>query len=452
MKNWREILEGVQEAKTPCFLLPKILEQIPEGHHLAEFEFWLNHQSGLTDEENALVRAKIVGKKVPRHTYQAFFPIGMGKQFPGSHLVAAHLSPDLDTTVASFFGWLDAFAARVAQKQHYWAIAGAPNWQLFSETIHPQLFAKLARTNPSLTLSAQDLINQQAMHQVTSGTHVSTLDHRGDSVAIVLVDEEGHFIGDWQSCDVEPVRQVTILFKACLHWLQHHIHQTLTTLLAQETVSPFVEELLATPVLPIDEFDDTQKEKFLLFLSDILNMTSPLTLQNLLHAIERAIPGTFQPLLDRLEQWPLANMIDNRPQLFQWLQQTFHILDRACQHSRDWIEQLNIAIAIKHNVLQIPQGTLLLETEVSTIRQKMGDKPFLTVLSGDTPVGVIFLKDIQNNTLGTVSLRDFCNEEEMNLASYLQVISVVDHHKSQLITKTPPLALISDTQSTNVLI
>ncbi len=58
--------------------------------------------------------------------YQIFFPIGMGKIYPDTHYVTAHGSPDLDTTVASFWGWVDAFAARVAEGLHIWNVPGGP--------------------------------------------------------------------------------------------------------------------------------------------------------------------------------------------------------------------------------------------------------------------------------------------------------------------------------------
>ena len=54
------------------------------------------------------------------------FPIGMGKMYPGSHFVTAHGSPDLDTTVASFWGWVDAFAARVAEGLQYGMFPAGP--------------------------------------------------------------------------------------------------------------------------------------------------------------------------------------------------------------------------------------------------------------------------------------------------------------------------------------
>lgn len=40
----------------------------------------------------------------------------------------------------------------------------------------------------------------------------------------------------------------------------------------------------------------------------------------------------------------------------------------------------------------------------------------------------------------------------MNIPSYLEVISVIDHHKTTLMTDMPPRAVISDAQSSNALV
>ena len=64
-------------------------------------------------------------------------------------------------------------------------------------------------------------------------------------------------------------------------------------------------------------------------------------------------------------------------------------------------------------------------------------------------LGSIYAAELQKQPLGTVTLRDFCNREEMSIPSYLDVISVIDHHKSTLLTDIPPRAIISDAQSSN---
>ena len=59
-------------------------------------------------------------------------------------------------------------------------------------------------------------------------------------------------------------------------------------------------------------------------------------------------------------------------------------------------------------------------------------------------MGVVHGVDLHKNILGTVTLRDFCNREEIKIPSYLDVISVIDHHKSSLNTSSPPMAIIAD--------
>jgi hypothetical protein len=55
-------------------------------------------------------------------------------------------------------------------------------------------------------------------------------------------------------------------------------------------------------------------------------------------------------------------------------------------------------------------------------------------------------------TLGTVSFRDFSNREEVGVPSYFDVISVIDHHKSELMTRAPSIAILGDVQSSNSLV
>ncbi|MCC6127847.1 MAG: hypothetical protein IT584_01420, partial [Chlamydiae bacterium] len=124
----RTLLGLIQQEPEPCFLLSSVLEFVERIdqekilHHYTfnSFELWLNQSSGLKFEENFHIRAKIAGKRLERSDYQILFPIGMGKVYEGTHFVTAHRSPDLDTTVASFWGWLDAFAARVTDGLHVW--------------------------------------------------------------------------------------------------------------------------------------------------------------------------------------------------------------------------------------------------------------------------------------------------------------------------------------------
>ena len=229
-----QILLGlIQNEPRDSFLLPAVLQFIErinkkniinEKFSLTLFEFWLNHFSQISDQENSLIRGKINGKWIPREEYQSFFPLGMNKIYEGTHFVAAHLSPDLDTTVASLFGWLDAFAARVGSRLHIWALPGgppdSPTTRLVQEIFGDNIF-DCARQTISISLTAIDLVSDQNLVQVAGDTSTNAIDHGWGEKAVLFVDNQGIYQGNWRSSDVEVVRQVTVLYKACLHLFEH---------------------------------------------------------------------------------------------------------------------------------------------------------------------------------------------------------------------------------------
>lgn len=170
----------IQEEKLPCFALPSVVDYIAavlkagllKVYTLSHFELWLNQFSGLSSEENAQVRGKIVGKQIPRAAYQRLFPIGMDKIYPGSHVVTAHGSPDLDTTVASFWGWMDAFGARLCTGRHLWNVPGEVPDQaemelLFKRPFGERVFEILSQTQTVLELKAVDLMRQGSVTGAT---------------------------------------------------------------------------------------------------------------------------------------------------------------------------------------------------------------------------------------------------------------------------------------------
>ncbi|HEY5259068.1 MAG TPA: hypothetical protein VIJ46_00345, partial [Rhabdochlamydiaceae bacterium] len=170
------LLECLLDDAAPPFALPAVLdyidrvnrEKILEHYTFSHFELWLNQTSGLSKEDNYRARALIVGKHIPRDAYQIFFPISSGKSYPGSHYVTAHGSPDLDTTVASFWGWVDAFGARVSDGLHLWNVPGGPPEQveislLFNHYFGPALFEHLAKNRPGLSVSGLELVQQKGM-------------------------------------------------------------------------------------------------------------------------------------------------------------------------------------------------------------------------------------------------------------------------------------------------
>ncbi|WP_157952649.1 hypothetical protein, partial [Candidatus Similichlamydia epinepheli] len=68
------------------------------------------------------------------------------------------------------------------------------------------------------------------------------------------------------------------------------------------------------------------------------------------------------------------------------------------------------------------------------------------------PIGCIERDRVRFVGSGTVTLRDFSNRFEADVANHLDIISVVDHHKTSLETSTPTLFCTADVQACSVLL
>lgn len=480
------LLKLILEAPSGSFLLPAVIEFISrvnkdnisqERYHISLFEFWLNQFSEIDEKKNYEVRSKITGKYIPRDDYQAFFPIGMNKTFGGTHFVAAHLSPDVDTMMASFWGWMDAFSARVGNSRHIWSLPGGPPdspvTKTFKHFFGKDVFTVVARETSTLTLSAIDFVTQKGYHKTRGDASLSTLDTSGDR-AVVLVDEQGYFQGDWHSADVEPIRKIIIRFKSCLRWFENNLHVQLISLFAKKNLNVKDIKVFLSSVFDVSisecepalEFTERQKKDLNDFFTKVLGLENGL--KSTFRQLNKALADLsvyelshFQAEVEALQHSDLFDssgiLREDRPAIFNTLQKLINQLDKAIHHVRDYAEQLDVALNIKSKVFGIPSEVITLRSDVEDLRIKIKNKDFLTVIIHEDndqlfPIGVIWANTLNGSILGTVSFRDFCNQEEVKMAPYLSPISVVDHHKSNLTTVSPPMAIIGDAQSSNVLI
>ncbi|MBS0604981.1 MAG: hypothetical protein JSS60_08115 [Verrucomicrobia bacterium] len=477
----------ILKAKTPCFLLPAVIDYIEqvnalkvlESYAFFHFELWLNQFSQLSAQDNYLARAKIAGKWVPRDEFQILFPIGMGKVYPGSHFVTAHGSPDLDTTISSFWGWVDAFTARVSDGLHLWNIpGGAPTSQIeiklfFNHIFGDSVFNLLAKTRTTLALSGIDLMTQKGLVRKQTSESTQMIDHERTQNAIVLVDDEGYYLGDWRNFDVEGVRQVIMMLNNCLRWFENHLHVKLIALFAKEKLSQkdipaFIKEVFLAKLgdcQPAKEFTEKQRKYTQDYLCKVLGVKKGLdcTIEEFAKAMKDLSLFDFQEFVDLVESMHKSHLFDrsgalveNRSRIFNYLEKIIKGLDNAIQSVRTFVERLDVALSIKTNVFGYLPQSVSYRADVDEIKSKMGNYPYLSVTATDKggkliPLGIVHSQDLHQPLLGTVTLRDFCNREETKIPSYLEVISVIDHHKSSLQTSSAPMAIIADAQSSNVL-
>jgi hypothetical protein len=368
------------------------LKILREPYHISLFEFWLNQFSHFSDEENYQIRAKIAGKHIPRDDYQAFFPIGMGKTYQGTHFVAAHLSPDVDTMVASFWGWVDAFAARVGNARHIWSLPGGPPdspvTELFRTLFGKKVFSTLCSTSHALTLSALDLVSDTNVSKKRGSVSIAASDLLPEEKAIILVNEEGHYLGDWHYSDIEPIRKIIIRFKSCLRWFENNLHVQLISFFAKkELYASDIPELLSRvfdvaicDCEPAREFTDRQKKDLGDFFSQVIGLEEGLnsTFRQLNAALTRMSVhelSHFQQQLEGLYDSGLfedsGRLKEDRPAIFLRFEAIIKQLDLAIHRVRDYVEQLDIAMHVKNKVFGIPAKYLTLRSDMEEIRIKM---------------------------------------------------------------------------------
>lgn len=481
------LLGLIDKENEPCFLLPALLEfikrvdeaKILPQYTFSSFEMWLNQHSGLSFEENYAVRAKIAGKKIERGDYQALFPIGMGKVYEGTHFVTAHKSPDLDTTIASFWGWLDAFAARVGDGLHVWNLPDGPplsqieiEW-LFRDLFGEAVFTHLPKTRTVLSLTGNDLLSQTGLQKKLLEDSIAPIDHDLNQSAVVVVDKKGFFIGDWLATDAESVRQVILLLSSCLRWFENSLHIQLISVFAQEKldldyIAAHVQEILSLKVgscEPAEDFSFKQKQQVDAFMKKVLEM-------------DEGISSSFEELSRVLSQWAglpfggvkglkatikkarlfnaQGKLIEDRSRIFKFLEEAIGSLNLAIQKIRARLERLDVGLKAKKEVFDRHPNVVTTRSDIEEIRNKIGNSSYVTVLDSDDeklyPEGLIQASIFRRPALGTVSLRDFCNRDEMGIPPYLDVISIIDHHKTALSTFAPPMAIVSDAQSSNTLV
>jgi len=488
LKVGETLHELIESYNAPCFLLGPLLQFISrvckegvfKNYTFSHFELWLNQYSGLTDQQNLHIRGKIMGRFIPRSEYQISFPIGMNKTYEGSHYVTAHGSPDLDTIIASFWGWVDAFSARVSKGLHILNIPGGPSESqveiplLFYEVFGSEVFEYASKFRTELSLTSMEMMTQEGLSKRRPFERFFELEQPRELSANILTDEDGFYLGDWRHIDVEGVRQVINSFNIALRWLENHLHISLISLfsrsglsksdLERTLVEAFAIKFAASD--PAQEFTQHQNASLEAFFKEVLNLPAGMesTFGEFFELMSKLVPAEHKLLkhaLNNLQSDDLfeanGTLIEDRPAIFAHVEKVVVSLSDAFAMMRIYFDRLDIALAVKKHVLGYRPQFLSFRSEIEEIRSKMGTYPYLTVNYADQdgkylPFGVIQSKDLQRPFLGTVTLRDFCNRDETKIPPYLEVISVVDHHKSSLKTSSPVKALIADAQSANVLV
>lgn len=480
----KALYDLICEESGPCFLLPHVVDyisrvqQLLPTYNLISFEFWLNQYSHLSPSENLRIRAKIAGKYLQREDYQQYFPIGLDKHHPGSHFVLAHFSPDIDTVVASFWGWVDAFAARVGEGLHYWLVPERlPDNPvelklLFNDIYGEGAFQVLLSQRRGIRLTALDLMVQDGIVKKTLEEKSYGVEHDRGTHAIVLVDERGSYLGDWRSLDVDAVRGVVNQFNNHLRGVESLVHQKLISLFAKEDLSQedmkrYLSQILHKRLTDCDaDYEKESKAHIDAFIKRVLRIEAgyECTFEQFMTSSSASGLKKFQKLLDELIHLPAADIFDgdgkileNRPKIFSLLERVVSDLSESFREFREYVDTLGCAFEIKNKVFHLTPNYLSHLADLSEIREQMKNYGHMTVnyrepMGGHSVMGAVFAGSLQKNILATASLRDFGSQDEADIPEYVMPISLLDHHKTDLTTSKAARFVVADVQSCNVIV
>lgn len=475
----RALFDEIIRTEAPIFLLPSVVafiswvrEKIPT-YNLASFEFWLNHYSEVSAEDKVKVRAKIVGKYVPRGEYQRFFPIGSESRYPGSHFSFSHYSPDLDTTVASFSSFLAAFAAEVGTAMHYWVVPGGPPVSgeidfVFRQALGGDVFHALARTDRQAIVSSMDLLAQKNIVKKKLTDLSYEVENPRGKRAVILVDDHGRYIGDWRVSDVEAFRGLLTQYLGMISEHHNYFQAGIIALFAKKplkksTFEGFIEKSLKRPLhesVVAREFGAPQRGRLDRFMKSVLGIAkgygasyedflkSDKGFESFLHAI-RALSGKVL--------FPSnGELVEARGVIFDELEKVLRLHQEATDKYIRYLDSLEVGLKVKLDVFGLDPNYITHLSDVDEISSQMGDYHHMTVTYEEEgqlyPLGVVSAAALRDWPLATASWLDFSNPGETELRSEVQLISVIDHHKMEVKTKKPITVIARDAQSSNSII
>ncbi|MCM8532369.1 MAG: hypothetical protein NE330_14495, partial [Lentisphaeraceae bacterium] len=321
------LLEFIMKAPLKSYLLKEFIHYLKEitANHILDgnynqtaFEHWLNQHSGLSYEENRQIRGKIIGKYIPRDEYQIFFPVGHEKVYNNSHAVTAHNPPDLDSTTASFVGWMDAFGCRVGGAMTIWNLPqGQPGpviSKLFEDLYGKDVFSRVAKAKAMISPVAMDLVRQNRLIRVAGESNIRDFRHNRHENHIILVDEDGYYIGDWRVSDVDSVGRIQRLLNICLNIFEKQVVRKLTDMFSKKSVSKteiedYINSLFNQKVpergLDLHRLNSTEYDQLDAYLKKVLKVESgcQATLKEFFDIMDNNTGTNFKEFEDALREF-----------------------------------------------------------------------------------------------------------------------------------------------------
>ena len=453
LQLFQTLTKFIQNQEAPCFLLPSVVKHL-NGHlvdgvqvTISDYEYYLKFQSGLSRQQQLEIRQKIMGRKAPKDFSQLLFPVAAGGQLPGSVVVTAHMSPDIDTTVSSFTGWMDAFEMDVAEGLHRWNVPNDPTAilevkLLLLDFYGANVFSILSDNRTQLTCTALDLATCEGLKIYQRHDSTLDMDRYEPKHAGCVVDEHGNFCGSWLAEDVEKVRLVIDSLNHCCRWLQNAFFHLMVS--KKMDLNHLLQKSIQD-LEPVQEFSIKQKNSLDVLLKEILYVEAGLTasVSIFMQQIEATHKVGFNQFLEQLHLHKKGDITD--------LETLFELLSDAFKNLRRYVDTFNVALKVKEAVYHDSILSVHPHTTYEEIALKIQERSALFVTRAGRPEGVIYASRLLNPTQGFVVLRDFSNPNEIGIPKYMEIAAVLDHHKSDIKTQRVTTIYTMDVQSSNVI-
>ncbi|MCH9611974.1 MAG: hypothetical protein S4CHLAM102_04540 [Chlamydiia bacterium] len=491
-KNLREkylaisnrLVQLILDQTGPVFCFPaaidfvsRVRKEVKFSYRFEDFEYALSHLCELSDEEKLFVRGRIVGKHLPRECYQSLFPVGLGQVYPGAHIASAHGSPDVDTLVASFWGYMAAFGCGLSGTLQRWNLPPGPVEEFteyplcFGQFFGSDLLAVACDRHSKLDLKALDLMKSKGLFFKTEDEDSFSETLTRHSSATVVVDRQENYITDWRNMDIDSVRKLIDSIASVFRWYQNKVNLDLVHLLSKPDLTDgefkeYIEAIGAYPLSssdPASTFSTKIMENVDQVFKVVLNVAEGwgATFAQFANRMTEQSVAPFNNFFAALNEFCadefFANgkIVEERSRLFTHMEKVLLALSDAFRIFRDYLDSLGVAVMIKQKVFGHLPNFLGLGVPYAEVRARMKSYAHLTVCleskQSIAPMGFIDDVDVQGEHSGTVSLWDFSNYQETKVPDYLQAIAFLDHHKSAISTKSPYVANLRACQSSNTL-
>ncbi|MDA8773517.1 DHH family phosphoesterase [Chlamydiia bacterium] len=462
------LTDSILAQPQPCFLLPDLsktfhtyTKEYPSLFlHISDYEYWLGGIE-ISSDDYQRVWSNITGKRILDHDFAPMLSKQPAANTPGSHYVIAHTSPDLDTFVSSYITWIDALSLRMSAHMNKWLVPkrSLKNSELdcFHQHYPNDFTTHLVHHTDGASVLAEDICKQEFVHTILSDASFDSLDiDEVEKKCMFIVSNSGNVLDTINPIDVE---ETYILINVFIQIIRSYVHQLeiacLHAILDKEPKKELIllqerfSRMTFDEISSYRELHDKKKEIIHRFIHCVFGFDTES--KTTCHSIVTYVTDE--------EQVTISNTFIKNVQKNNDIHNVISTLHQAHLDTisalKTHLMKMGTFVLCKQQIFKKPSFFLTPNTVIDPSTLPM-DAPFIPVLKVEknkkTAFGAIQSDIFKQKEMISVSLRDFSNKTEVPITPAANVVSVIDHHKTEIHSSKPWNCIISDTESCNTII